>query len=167
VVLRSFIHTKSQRFRNKIFFCGCPKLSFVSIVCECLKNFIIYLGKYLCKGVISEKNIIAIKNGLVTFRYLENTGICKTRTLARADFLWLLLQHILPKGFRRVREYGFLHHNSKKLIQLIQYLFRMPISIISAVKKSKVYCSCCGGAMQFVRIIDKSLSWTKTKAIGN
>jgi hypothetical protein len=32
------------------------------------------------------------------------------------DFLWLVLQHVLPKGFRRVRDYGFLHGNAKKLL---------------------------------------------------
>ena len=28
------------------------------------------------------------------------------------DFLKLVLQHVLPKGFRRVRDYGFLHGNA-------------------------------------------------------
>ncbi|MCQ4323196.1 transposase [Pseudomonas stutzeri] len=27
--------------------------------------------------------------------------------------LWLVLQHVLPKGFRRVRNYGFLHPNRR------------------------------------------------------
>jgi|GEM_PF-1527881 len=39
-----------------------------------------------------------------------------------ADFLWLLLQHVLPKGLRRARNFGFLHPNSKRLIQLLHLL---------------------------------------------
>ena len=78
-----------------------------------------YLGKYLYRGVLQEKDILRCENGEVTFRYTENTGKVKTRTLPGAEFLWLLLQHVLPKGFRRARDYGFLHSNSKPLIQLL------------------------------------------------
>jgi hypothetical protein len=34
------------------------------------------------------------------------------------QFLWLVLQHVLPKGFRRARNFGFLHPNCKRLIAL-------------------------------------------------
>lgn len=34
-------------------------------------------------------------------------------------FLRLILQHILPKGYRRARNFGFLHPNSK-LIPMVQ-----------------------------------------------
>jgi hypothetical protein len=33
------------------------------------------------------------------------------RTVSGVGFLRLVLQHVLPKGFRRARNYGFLHHN--------------------------------------------------------
>ena len=48
----------------------------------------------------------------------------KTRTLAGADLLWLLLQHVLPKGLRRSRDYGFLHANCKRLIGLLHLVLR-------------------------------------------
>jgi hypothetical protein len=32
--------------------------------------------------------------------------------------LWLILQHVLPKGFRRTRNFGFLHSNSKRVLVL-------------------------------------------------
>jgi hypothetical protein len=51
-----------------------------------------YLGKYLYRGVLQEKNILRCENGQVTFRYTENTGTINTRTLPGAEFLWLLLQ---------------------------------------------------------------------------
>ena len=83
-----------------------------------------YLGKYLYRGVLQEKDILRCENGLVTFRYTENTGTVKTRTLPGAQFLRLLLRHVLPKGFRRTRDFGFLHSNCKAMIRLLQYLFR-------------------------------------------
>jgi len=36
----------------------------------------------------------------------------------------LLMQHVLPKGFRKVRCYGFLHPCSKKIIKLLQLILR-------------------------------------------
>jgi len=75
---------------------------------------LIYLGRYLYRGVLPENNILRSADGQVTFRYTDNTGARKTRTLARSDFLWLLLRHVLPKGFRRSRDYGFRHANCKR-----------------------------------------------------
>ena len=67
-----------------------------------------YLSRYLYRGVISESNIVSNNNGNVTFKYVESrTEKTCYRTLKGEDFLWLVLQHVLPKGFRRVRDYGF------------------------------------------------------------
>jgi hypothetical protein len=110
-----------------------------------------YLGKYLYRGVLQEKNILRCENGQVTFRYTENTGTVNTRTLPGAEFLWLLLQHVLPKGFRRSRDYGFLHSNSKPLIQLLQYLFRSLVrSPHERTKKPPIPCPACGGIMEVI-----------------
>ena len=106
-----------------------------------------YLGKYLYQGVLSERNILNVQHGKVTFRYTENTGVIKTRTLPGADFLWLLLQHVLPKGFRRARDYGFLHANSKTLIQLLQLLLHVVIHPVKAIPRAIIYCKHCGAEM--------------------
>ena len=45
-----------------------------------------------------------------------------SRTLPGADFLRLLLQHVLPKGLRRSRNFGFLHPTSARAIRLLQVL---------------------------------------------
>ena len=61
---------------------------------------LIYLGRYLYRGVIQEKDIIACQDGQVTFRYQNNkTKQMEFRTVSGAKFLWLILQHVLPKGF--------------------------------------------------------------------
>jgi hypothetical protein len=111
---------------------------------------LIYLGKYLYRGVLSEHNILSAENGSVTFRYTENTGVRKTRTLPGAEFLWLLLQHVLPKGFRRARDYGFLHANSKRMIQLLQLLLRVIIHPVVQTTRATIYCQHCGAEMIIV-----------------
>jgi hypothetical protein len=114
---------------------------------------LVYLGRYLYRGVIQEKNIIACKDGNVTFRYQNSkTRRWETRTESGATFLWLVLQHVLPKGFRRARHYGFLHPNSKSLIALIQWLTRLnPAPVIQRLsQRPKMLCPCCGADMKVI-----------------
>ena len=115
---------------------------------------LVYLGRYLYKGVIQEKDIIACRDGQVTFRYQDSkTKKMQTRTFPGAKFLWLMLQHVLPKGFRRARNFGFLHPNSKRLIGLLQYLLGVnPKQALAWLKKRPAFqCVCCGGAMRIVK----------------
>lgn len=125
--------------------------------CTCVgsgEKALVYLGRYLYRGVLQEKNIIACEHGQVTFRYQNSkTRKPETRTLAGVEFLWLLLQHVLPKGFRRARNFGFLHPNSKRLIQLLHYLFKLdPARSMAWIRKRPpLTCRCCGGEMRIVR----------------
>ena len=115
---------------------------------------LVYLGRYLYKGVIQEKDIMACKDGLVTFRYQDSkTKKRLTRTLPGPQFLRLILQHVLPKGFRRTRNFGFLHANSKTLLALLQDLLRFkPIkALIALATRPAIQCPCCGGAMRIVQ----------------
>lgn len=85
-----------------------------------------YLARYLYRGVISEKNIIADENGEVTFKYIDSeAGETRFRTLDGEKFLRLLSLHVLPRGFRRVRDYGFLHGNAAKSLALVQLILHV------------------------------------------
>jgi hypothetical protein len=94
--------------------------------CRCVgdgSKALLYLGRYLYRGVIQEADILRCEHGHVTFRYRHaKTGKMALRTLSGADFLWLVLQHVLPKGLRRARNFGFLHPNSAGAIRLLQLL---------------------------------------------
>lgn len=82
-----------------------------------------YLARYLYRGVIQERDILCCKDGCVTYHWRgAKSAQAATRTLPGADFLWLLLQHVLPKGFVRARNFGFLHHNSRRALALLQVL---------------------------------------------
>jgi len=107
-----------------------------------------YLSKYLYRGVISEKNIVSNKNGKVTFKYIDSdTKKIKYKTLKGEDFLKRILQHVLPKGFRRVRDYGFLHGNSKKLLQLVQLILHVFIKALKPRPRPVFKCPCCKSPM--------------------
>jgi hypothetical protein len=114
-----------------------------------------YLGRYLYRGVISERDILRCKDGLVTFRYRDaKSGKPATRTLPGADFLWLLLQHVLPKGLQRARNFGFLHHNSRRALHLLQLLHLRPSAAQApeqAPAQRAVWRCACGGVMVIVR----------------
>lgn len=118
------------------------------------ESALVYLGRYLYKGVIQEKDIVSCQDGHVTFQYEDaKTKQMKTRTVPGAEFLRLVLQPVLPKGFRRARNYGFLHPNSKRLWSIIQErVIKAPRAAINWIKKRPQWvCRCCGGAMNIVR----------------
>ena len=114
-----------------------------------------YLGRYLYRGVISEKDILRCKDGLVTFRYRDaKSGKPAASTLPGADFLWLLLQHVLPKGLQRARNFGFLHHNSRRALRLLQLLHLRPSAQSAAPPTPQprpVWRCACGGVMVILR----------------
>jgi hypothetical protein len=113
-----------------------------------------YLSRYLYRGVISEKNIVANREGAVTFKYVESgTGKTQYRCLKGEDFLWLVLQHVLPKGFRRVRDYGFLHGNAKKLLSLVQIVLRVIIDARAPRPRPVFKCPKCQSPMRILGII--------------
>ncbi len=114
-----------------------------------------YLSRYLYRGVISENNIIANRQGKVTFRYLEgNTGNTQYRTLAGEDFLVsLCYSTFCPKGFRRVRDYGFLHGNAKKLLSLVQLVLRVVMNARAPRPRPAFKCPTCQSPMQILGFV--------------
>lgn len=127
---------------------------------------IVYLGRYLYRGVIQEKDILNVENGKVTFRY--QNGQTKKRdmkTVSGATFLCLLMQHVLPKGFRRTRNYGFLHPNSK-LLQQIQLSTQLIIQPRKPKPRASITCRCCGGEMKIIKTqIRTKQHWQQAPAL--
>ncbi len=68
-----------------------------------------YLAPYVFRVAISNHRILNMDDGRVTFRYrATETGKLKTSSLPAEEFIRRFLQHVLPKGFVKVRYYGFL-----------------------------------------------------------
>jgi hypothetical protein len=67
-----------------------------------------YLTPYIFRVAISNNRIVKITNQQVAFRYKPtDTGKIKTCTLSVEEFIRRFLQHVLPRGFVKVRYYGF------------------------------------------------------------
>jgi len=74
-----------------------------------------YLGRYTHKVAVTRHRIVAISDQTITFRYKDYADGNKTKemTLTQSEFLRRFEQHILPKGFVKIRSYGFLKNHNK------------------------------------------------------
>jgi len=102
-----------------------------------------YLAPYLFRVAISDRNILSLRQGQVTFRYKDSkTNQLRTCTLDALEFIRRFLQHVLPKGLVKVRYFGFLSTKKRKFLEKVKELLGMlfdPIKKI-AEKASKPFC---------------------------
>jgi len=100
---------------------------------------------------MSEEQIVSDDGALVTFKYrCSQSAKWKRRTLPGADFLRLLFRHVLPKGLRRVRDYGFLHGNAKLKLQRIQLILKVTIE---PLQRPPLLCKQCQQPMRITAFI--------------
>ena len=75
-----------------------------------VKQVFKYLARYTHRVAIANSRIVAMQNGTVSFRWKDyaHGSRHRTMTLDGSEFLRRFLQHVLPKGFVRIRSYGLL-----------------------------------------------------------
>lgn len=79
-----------------------------------------YLARYTRKGMMSEHRLVAVDEQGVSFSYRDyKEHKQKVMQLSREEFIRRYLLHVLPKGFMRIRHYGFLANASYKRAQHI------------------------------------------------
>jgi len=78
-----------------------------------------YLARYTHRVAISNARLVNVAGGQVTFRYKDyaDDQRSKTMTVSAEEFLRRFVRHVLPRGFVKVRHYGFLgnRHRADKL----------------------------------------------------
>ena len=81
-----------------------------------------YLGRYTHKVAITKHRILSISAYSVTFKYKDYRSIGtgnadgnkqKTQSLSIAEFLRRFELHFLPRGYVKIRHYGFLQNHGK------------------------------------------------------
>jgi hypothetical protein len=74
-----------------------------------------YLGRYTHRVAISNHRLVSLTDGNVTFRWRDSAhnNEQKLLTLSLDEFLRRFLLHVLPKGFVRIRHFGFLAHRRR------------------------------------------------------
>ena len=75
-----------------------------------------YLGRYTHRVAISNDRIVSIEHHKVSFRYRDRSdpNACKLMSLDADEFIRRFLLHVLPKGFMRIRHFGFLANRCKR-----------------------------------------------------
>ena len=82
-----------------------------------------YFAPYLSRVAITNHRLEKCEDGYVTFRVKERTSPAWThRTLPVAEFIRRFLQHVLPKGFTKVRYYGLLSPSRRPALAQSQTL---------------------------------------------
>jgi len=85
-----------------------------------------YLAPYIFRVALSNKRLVKSEDGCVTFRYRESgSKQWKMQTLPAEEFLRRFLQHVLPKGFIKVRYYGFLSSRRRPQLEKIKTLLHV------------------------------------------
>ncbi len=80
-----------------------------------------YLTPSMYRVALSNQRLVSLDDeGMVTFRYKPHNGSWTTMTLDALTFLHRFLQHVLPKGFQKVRYTGFLHPSAHKTLTALQ-----------------------------------------------
>lgn len=82
-----------------------------------------YLAGYVYRIAISDDRILSIENDQVTFSYQDTRdGRFKIMTLSAEEFIRRFLQHVLPRGFHKVRYYGLWATGNHSLRQRLQLM---------------------------------------------
>ena len=89
-----------------------------------------YLGRYTHRVAISNHRLVSFDGEQVTFRWKDYARGNKQRlmTLSASEFLRRYVQHVLPHGFVRIRQFGFLanRHRSESIALIRQMLASEP-----------------------------------------
>ena len=117
-----------------------------------------YLGRYTHRVAISNHRLVSLADGQVTFRWRDSAhhNEQKLMTLSRDEFLRRFLLHLLPKGFVRIRHFGFLanRRRSRLLPLCFAALGTVPSQIApeTAAQESDPLWLCpkCGGPMAVI-----------------
>jgi hypothetical protein len=76
-----------------------------------------YLARYTHRVAISNRRLLSLQDGKVTFQWKDyaSGNKTKTMTLDAVEFIRRFLLHILPAGFVRIRQYGFLANRTRRV----------------------------------------------------
>ena len=125
-----------------------------------------YLAPYIFRVAISNRRILRIAKDTVTFRYRESdTGKWRTCKLQAVEFLRRFLQHVLPRGFVKVRYYGLfspaarnkLAHCRQGLAEAVETEESGANESTSKVKTYVPTCEACGGELRCIRRFEPRL----------
>jgi hypothetical protein len=124
-----------------------------------------YLAPYVFRIALSNNRIEQVVNDAVTFRYTEGkTGAQKRATLPVDTFIGRFLAHVLPKGFVKVRYYGLLRAEKRRLLAEVRSVLALRQAapppacavaqsepLVATAEPDVRRCPSCGQLMQVIQ----------------
>jgi hypothetical protein len=123
-----------------------------------------YLAAYVFRVAIGDPRILGCEDGHVTFAYRKSgSNRARRMRLEATEFLRRFLQHVLPRGFQKVRHYGYLSPRSRSRFEAIRWLatshagrpfvLRALSSTPPAPRPPRPHCSNCGGELYLLAVL--------------
>ena len=114
-----------------------------------------YLAAYLHRTAFSAERILNDDGRFITFSYRHSrSGQTRTMRLPAECFLHRFLQHVLPRGFQRVRAFGWLSAAAKtKWERILALLDWNPPPLTPPTPLPPPFCPCCHKPMKVVGLL--------------
>jgi len=130
---KSFVAAKEERLVLSVMHVGKIKwVAYAKAPFGGPEQVLKYLARYTHRVAISNSRLVSLENGHVTFQWKDyaDHSQTKTMTLEAVEFMRRFLQHVLPQGFVRIRQYGFLANRVRKeKLALWRSLLNAPLPI--------------------------------------
>lgn len=108
-----------------------------------------YLGAYVARTAINDARLLQVTDRTVTFRWKNRAAHrSETLTLGGVEFVRRYLRHVLPRGLRAIRYYGFCHPAAKANRLRVQLHSGRPVQLGAATPLARPptvtpQCPCC------------------------
>jgi Putative transposase/Transposase zinc-binding domain len=131
-----------------------------------------YLARYVFRVALTNARIVSLDDRTVTIQYRDRkAGRHRTCRLTGNEFMRRFLQHVLPRGFHKVRYSGLWHpaqrHNAARVRQMLQLqaplsadppqqLDQPPLEQSGATQTPQIeplICPHCHGRLVFIRLL--------------
>ena len=132
------------------------------------KAVLAYLARYTHRVAIANSRLVSADSETVSFRWkdyrLKGPLRHKVMSLATGQFIQRFLLHVLPRGFHRIRHYGFIANvrrkenltRARELLAVEEAILdpKLPLSKEAVVEQSSsFYCPDCGGPMIVLEVL--------------
>jgi hypothetical protein len=126
-----------------------------------------YLAPYVFRVALSNSRIVGVTNDQVTFRYRAgDTKKTKLCTVPAEEFIRRFLQHVLPKGFVKVRYFGLFSLGKRPALMQVRQLLAAqaacwapsrgdedPSATVEPQEHPIFHCPVCGTVMQVTQVL--------------
>ena len=131
-----------------------------------------YLAPYVYRVALSNRRLVKCEPGpdglgRVTFTYRQSgSKRWRSMTVTATEFIRRFLQHVLPRGFQKVRHFGFAHPRHKTDLERLQMLVTVTLNLVYVLVVAptpvpvphRPRCPHCGAELLFMGFVPTSAS---------